>query len=152
MELKINRIHSTCLYTMGLLRINQEKRCVQTVENTLTMLPPGTYCVHLSSASDLSRQITIHPQRDGSAPPWNDHPPVLCRFHPDGSYRTARKLRAICLGELLIPGALKKGMEVYTRLFDRLEKAEKRHEPITLFISERGMKKGKPIRHWGGDE
>ncbi len=152
MKLTIHRNHSTSLYTMGMLRINQEKRCVQTVENTLTMLPPGAYGVHLSSASDHSRRIVITLPENATSPPKTGRPPILARFHPDGSYRTARKLQAICLGELLIPGALKKGVEVYTRLFDRLEKAEKRHEPITLFISERGMKKGKPIRHWGGDE
>ena len=52
------------------------------------------------------------------------------------------------MGEWLIPGSLKKGAEVYNRLFDRLEKAEARKEPIMLIIIDSNAEHRDPIPFW----
>lgn len=135
MEIKINRNHSTRLYTIGTLSING-KRTTLTVENTASMLLAGTYEVRLSTQRSRGRQIVIIAH------------PGMSKFYAGGSYITSRKHNAICIGEGLIPGALKKGENVYNRLFDRIEKAEMRKEPITLVITDEGMTTGTPISHW----
>lgn len=135
MEIKINRNHSTRLYTIGTLSING-KRTTLTVEDTISMLPVGSYEVRLSSCISRWRQIVIINR------------PGMRKFCAGGSYLSSRKHHAICIGEDLIPGALKKGADVYNRLFDRIEKAELRKEPVTLVITEAGMTTGTPISHW----
>ena len=135
MEIKINRNHSTRIYTIGTLSING-KRTTLTVEDTASMLLAGTYEVRLSSGLSRRRLIVIINR------------PGMRKFHAGGSYLSSRKHHAICIGEDLIPGALKKGGDVYDRLFDRIEKAELRKEPISLVITDKGMTTGTPISHW----
>lgn len=142
MDIKINRTITTRLYTQGVLFINGSKR-TQTIEDTLTMLEPGIYRVSLSKAKSHRREITIIPDNKSSIMVQKAH-----RFEPNGSYISSRKHLSVCLGECLIPGSLKKGMEVYNRLFDRLEKAEARKEPIILLIIDSNIELQEPISFW----
>lgn len=142
MEIKVNRTITTPLYTMGELFINGSKT-THTVEDTLTMLEPGLYQVRLIKGNSCRREIAIIPDNKSSIQVQKPH-----RFEPNGSHISSRKNLSICLGEWLIPGALKKGLEVYNRLFDRLEKAEGRKEPINLLIIDQNAEHRDPITYW----
>lgn len=142
MEIKVNRTITTRLYTMGEIFINGSKT-THTVEDTLTMLEPGLYQVRLIKGNSRRREIAIIPDNKSSIQVQKPH-----RFEPNGSHISSRKNLSICLGEWLIPGALKKGLEVYNRLFDRLEKAEGRKEPINLLIIDQNAEHRDPITYW----
>lgn len=142
MELKIRRTHTTRLYTLGVLVINDMKT-TRTVEDTLSMLEAGTYRIRLSKGNSRRRVIAIIPDNKTS-----DYVQLAHRFEAGGSYLTSRRNKSIGIGELLIPGSLMKGREVYDRLFDRLEKAEARNEPIVLFITDDNMTHSDPISYW----
>ena len=142
MDIKINRTITTRLYTMGELFINGSKTTL-TVEDTLTMLEPGIYRVRLSKGSSRRREIAILPDNKSSIQAQKPH-----RFEPNGSHISSRKNLSVCMGEWLIPGSLKKGAEVYNRLFDRLEKAEARKEPIMLIIIDSNAEHRDPIPYW----
>lgn len=143
MDIKINRTITTRLYTMGELFINGLKT-TNTVEDTLTMLEEGIYKVRLRKGKSRRREIAIIP----NSPHKGGAGGGLHRFEPNGSHISSRKNLSICLGEWLIPGALKKGLEVYNRLFDRLEKAEGRKEPINLLIIDQSAEHRDPISYW----
>lgn len=142
MEIIIRRTHTTRLYTLGTLIINDMKTS-HTVEDTLSMLRSGTYHIRLHKSEARRRVIVIIPVIRTILLAQPAH-----RFNAGGSYLTSRSNLGICIGEPLIPGALMKGREVYDRLFDRLEKAEARKEPISLLITDEGMTHGAPIKHW----
>ena len=131
MRLLIRRTNITRLYTEGILLINGRMTSL-TVEDTLSMLSQGEYAIRLSKGASRRRVIAI----------------VAHHLRAGGSYLTSRRYKCISIGQPLIPGALKKGTEVYDRLFDRIEKAEARKEPITLNITEEGASTSAPIAHW----
>lgn len=143
MELKLNRTTTTRLYTLGELFINGMKT-TDTVEDTLSMLEAGTYKVCLSKGKSRRREIAIIPNPPhkggvGGGP---------YRFEPNGSHISSRKHHSICIGEWIIPGALKNGLEPYNRLFDRIEKAEARKEETTLIIIDSNVESHEPVSFW----
>ncbi len=142
MQIKIRRTHTTRLYTMGTLIINDMKT-THTVEDTLSMLDPGNYQIRLHKGNSRRRVIAIIPDNRTSIYVQPAH-----RFEAGGTYLSSRRNKSIGIGELLIPGSLMKGNEVYDRLFDRLEKAEARKEAITLLITDDGITHGDPIGYW----
>lgn len=145
MELKIRRTHSTRYYTEGTLLINDMKT-TSTVEDTLSMLPVGKYAIKLRNGVKRRRVIAIILPKDGTFSPETLFP--LPYFESCGSWISSKKHRSICIGNQIIPGALKEGAEVYNRLFDRIEKAEERDEEITLMIEDNGCTHGDPIGYW----
>lgn len=142
MELKIKRTHSTRLYTEGLLYVN-DMRTTSTIEDTLSMLAPGIYNVRLTGGVKRRRVIAIIPSnKEGDYVQRTHH------FEACGSHISSRKNNSICIGQTIIPGALAKGRDIYDRLFDRIEKAEARKEPINLVITDDNMTTGDPIQYW----
>lgn len=142
MLIKICRTHTTCLYTEGILLINDMK-ITHTIEDTISMLGPGIYSVRLNKGDNRRREIAILPDNCTGI----SVQPVQ-RFMAGGSYLTSRRYKSIGIGKPLIPGSLMNGSEVYDRLFDRLEKAEARKEPTTLLITDDGITHGIPISYW----
>lgn len=142
MELKLNRTTTTRLYTLGELFINGMK-ATYTVEDTLSMLEADTYKVRLSKGKSRRREIAIIPGNKTSIQVQSLH-----RFEANGSHISSRKHLSICIGEWIIPGALKNGLEPYNRLFDRIEKAEGRKEEITLTIIDSNVESHEPIPFW----
>lgn len=143
MDIKINRTITTRLYTMGELFINGSKT-THTVEDTLTMLEEGIYKVRLHKGKSRRREIAIIP----NSPHKGGAGGGLHHFEPNGSHITSRKNLSICIGESLIPGALKNGQDTYDRLFDRLEKAEARKEPVLLIITDENVQASQPAPFW----
>ena len=142
MEIKITRNQTTRFYTLGTLFING-MRTTYTVEDTLTMLEPGTYVVRLNKGVSRRRVIAIIPDNKTSINVQKVH-----YLEPNGSHISSRKNLSICIGEPIIPGALKKGLDVYNRLFDRIEKTEDRKESIILTIYDGAMEQHEPISYW----
>ena len=142
MRLLIRRTNITRLYTEGILLINGRMTSL-TVEDTLSMLSQGEYAIRLSKGASRRRVIAIVARSEVK---------IQIRQAPclraGGSYLTCRCHKCIGIGWPLIPGALKQGRELYDRLFDRIEKAEARKEPITLGITEEGASTSAPIAHW----
>ena len=70
-------------------------------------------------------------------------------FVPGLPQQTAANDRvALDAAEFFLQQAAAVGVDVYDRLFDRIEKAELRKEPISLVITDKGMTTGTPISHW----
>ena len=145
MEITIFRTNSNRLYTEGYMSINGAKT-TSTVENTSTILPDGRYEVKLKGSTLRRRQLAIlMPSHVGK--PFV--PYTVSHFEVCGSWISSKKNKSICIGESIIPGALKKGSEVFERLFDRIEKAEQRGEKITLdIITSVGIIYGEPLQYW----
>lgn len=143
MELKINRNQTTRLYTLGELLINGMKT-TYTVEDTLTMLESGIYKIRLRKDKKRRRVIAIIP----TSPHKGGVGGGLYHFAPNGSHISSRKNLSVCIGESIIPGALKNGLEVYNRIFDRIEKAEGRKEDILLVIIDERATYADPVKYW----
>lgn len=145
MELKLNRTKTTRLYTMGELFINDMKT-TDTVEDTLNMLEAGTYKVCLQKTKARRRVIAIIPApRHKSGYNYHAHP---YHFEANGSHISSRKHHSVCIGKCIIPGALKNGIEVYNRIFDRLEKAQDRGELVTITITDDNVEWDNPVSFW----
>lgn len=144
MEIRITRTKTNRLYTEGYMSINDMKT-TQTVESTLMMLPDGKYVVKLRGCTERRRQIAILLPAESGIP---NVPYTVSHLEPCGTWISSKKNKSICIGEPIIPGALKKGSEVFERLFDRIEKAEKRDEATTLMIVSRDLAKTLPIEYW----
>lgn len=147
MLIEIKRNQTNRLYTEGVLNINDLKT-TYTVEHTLSMLPVGEYRIRLAKDKKRRRVIGIFPKAVESL----NHKPssinLQATFESSGTWISSKKNRTICIGEPIMPGALKKGKDVYERLFDRIEKAEDRGEGITLQITDRNCTQSTPIRYW----
>lgn len=143
MIIEIKRNHTTRLYTLGTLVINDQKTA-HTVEDTLSMLPVGTYRLVLTKGNKRRRLIAVLRTRADQGATGGQ----IYHFEPNGSYISSRKNHSICIGTPIIPGALKCGGEVYERLFDRIEKAEARKEDITLIITDADITHSDPISYW----
>lgn len=142
MRLLIRRTNITRLYTEGILLINGRMTSL-TVEDTLSMLSQGDYDIRLSKGASRRRVIAIVAHDEAKIQLRQAH-----HLRAGGSYLTSRRYKCISIGQPLIPGALKQGRELYDRLFDRIEKAEARKEPITLGITEEDSITSAPIAHW----
>lgn len=143
MQIEIRRNHTTRLYTLGEILIN-DLRTSYTVEDTLSMLPAGTYPVRLTKGNKRRRLIAILRTGDNQGTVGGK----LYHFEPCGTYISSRKNHSVCIGQPIMPGALKKGAEVFERLFDRIEKAEARNEDITLIITDGSLTHSEPIKFW----
>lgn len=143
MQIEIRRTHTTRLYTSGIIIINDQKT-THSVEDTLSMLPVGTYRIALTKGNKRRRLIAIFRTRADQGTSGGQ----IYHFEPSGSYISSHKNHSICIGTPIIPGALKQGGEVYERLFDRIEKAEDRHEDITLIITDANITHSDPISYW----
>ena len=64
------------------------------------------------------------------------------------SWKNSRENRTVCIGQVLIPGALFLGRETYERLFERIKKCHRRKEVIRLSITDKHCRHGQPLRHW----
>lgn len=137
MELRIKRQTSNQLYTEGRLLVN-DLRTSHTVESTADMLPAGKYTIRLTKDKNRRRVIGIFHNLHYTG--WS--------IGIGHSWIGSRKHQVIAIGEVLIPGAVFKASETYERLFDRIEKCEYRHEPITLVVDESQCIENKPIKHW----
>lgn len=138
MELKVKRQTSNQLYTEGRLLVNDLKT-THTVESTADMLPAGEYIIRLTKDKSRRRVIGIFTS-EGLYTSWS--------IGIGHSWIGSRKHQVIAIGEVLIPGAVFKASETYERLFDRIEKCEDRHEPITLVVDESQCIESNPIKHW----
>lgn len=144
MNIEIRRTHTTRLYTTGIVIINDQKT-THSVEDTLSMLPVGTYRIALTKGNRRRRLIAILRTRADQGASGGQ----IYHFEPSGTYISSRKNHSICIGTPIIQGALKNGGEVYERLFDRIEKAEARKEDVTLIITDQGITHSDPIGYWG---
>lgn len=139
MVIKIHRTTTTRLYTMGLLFIDGQQAS-HTVEDTLTMLEAGLYCVSLRKGKDGRRKIVILPDSTTNIRRYKPH----C-FAPNGSHISSRKNLSVGIGEWIIPGALEKGAEVYDSIFKYLEKAK---TPTLLVITDEEVESAEPVSVW----
>lgn len=152
MQIELRRLKANHLYTEGQILINDLPTIPYAVEHTFTMLPIGQYHIRLTKDKKRRRVIGIFPvtpHKGGRA----CAEPVERRgglhyFEAGHTYLSAKYHGTIVIGELLIPGSVKKGREHYDRLFDRIEKCQQRNEPITLTITDDCCEESKPAVHW----
>lgn len=150
MQIELRRLKANQLYTEGQILINDLVTIPYAVEHTFTMLPIGEYHIRLTKDKKRRRVIGIYPTKvEGKS---INHKPSSINlrgyFEAGHSYHSAKKHGTIIIGELLIPGSVKKGREHYDRLFDRIEKCEQRDEPITLTITDDCCEESVPNTHW----
>lgn len=139
MQIELRRLKANQLYTEGQILINDLVTIPYAVEHTFTMLPIGEYHIRLTKDKKRRRVIGIYPVKEKGLKGY---------FEAGHSYFSAKKHGTIIIGELLIPGSVKKGREHYDRLFDRIEKCEQRDEPITLTITDDCCEESVPNPHW----
>lgn len=143
MKFKLIREEENRLYTEGQLLVNGLFQ-TQTLEATHRMLPPGNYLVRLTKDKLRRRIIGIWLDRGEGMPPfftgWS-----IGLGH---SWKNSRENRTVCIGHVLIPGALFLGRETYERLFERIKKCHRRKEVIRLSITDKHCRPGQPLRHW----
>lgn len=140
MNIKLNRYSTNVLYTEGSLSINEEVQ-TQTIESTAQMLPPGLYTLRLISIHAHRRDLVIFDFHTGQTTGWQFSPTATSHI---GCIRE----QAIAIGQELIPGALFKAQTDYERIIKRLEKCQKRGEPILLVIDDSRCRTSRPIKHW----
>ena len=140
MQAKITRYSTNPLYTEGILSINGEDQ-TRTIESTVHMLPAGIYTLQLVTIHAHLRELTVHD--------WHTGQPIGIRISPTAtSHIGCQREHAIAIGEELIPGALYRATSVYERIVKRLEKCQKRGEPILLIIDEDRCRHNNPCSHW----
>lgn len=140
MQVKIIRNRTNILYTEGTLNINGEPQAL-TIEATSEMLPAGLYRLKLITIHAHLRELTVHD--------WHTEHSIGIRISPTvHSYIGYKRESSIAIGEELIPGALYKATLVYERIVKRLEKCQKRGEPILLVIDEEHCRHSHPCKHW----
>jgi len=146
MEFNLTRTKTNNLYTEGCLYVtndkgHQELYIPYTVEDTKSLIPTGIYSLGLViNPKSQHRKLTLM-TCDGSRLP-------IVTFEAGHSHRTSHKHHSIVVGEELIPGAVFCGQKFYTRLFDRVEKAEKRGETINVFITDHLIEHTTIYPHW----
>ena len=140
MQIIINRQKKNCLYTEGSLLINHEVQTL-TVECTEMMLAPGLYTLRLVTIHAHRRDLIVFDALTGRS----THQRISVTAF---SHIGCRREKAIAIGQELIPGALYKPQADYERLVKRLEKCQKRREPILLVIDDTHCSPSRPISHW----
>ena len=133
MQILINRTYKNKFYTEGVIKVNG-KKIAHTVEDTLTMLPPGTYQIRLCRYKSKRRIIRI------SSTSWS--------IGIGLSWIRSEKHHLIAIGQPLIPGVVYKATGTYGRLFERIEKCHLRREQITLIINGSKCQPCTPSPHW----
>jgi len=145
-EVKLEREEKNSLYTEGQLQVN-DITVAQTLEATTRMLPPGNYLIYLTKDKKRRRVIGIWLERGDNLPPFYTGFSISLGH----SWINCRKEHSVCIGRLLVPGALFRGRTMYERLFDRIEKWQKRKKTIRLTISDKHCRPSEPLRHWVKD-
>ena len=129
----INRTYKNKFYTEGLIKVNG-KQIAHTIEDTLTMLPPGKYQIRLCRYKSKRRIIRI------SNTSWS--------IGIGLSWIGSHKQHSIAIGHPLIPGVVYKATRTYVRLFERIEKCQARKEQITLVINDSKCQPCTSSSHW----
>lgn len=143
----------TCpLFTSGSIRDASGEIIPYAVTPTTNMLPAGRYRIAIVVTPETRRrQLGIIPASI-NPPGW--HPEHGQSLRPlalilDGhSFRSAKGLPSIIIGEELIPGVVINSRQYYDRLFERIEKAEVRHDPVDFYITHANVSQRKTPRHW----
>ena len=99
MQILINRTYKNKFYTEGVIKVNG-KKIAHTVEDTLTMLPPGTYQIRLCRYKSKRRIIRI------SNTSWS--------IGIGLSWIRSEKHHLIAIGQPLIPGVVYKATHLRT--------------------------------------
>ncbi len=133
MIITINRTYKNKFYTEGLIKVNG-KQIAHTIEDTLTMLPPGKYQIRLCRYKSKRRIIRI------SNTSWS--------IGIGLSWIGSHKQHIIAIGHPLIPGVVYKATRTYVRLFERIEKCQARKEQITLVINGSKCQPCTSSPHW----
>lgn len=115
----------------GTIEIAGQKMC-HTVEHPSKYLPTGIYNVKLQRDKRLGRKVPALMEDV-------DQPVVRRARFPmlrlgNGPF-TSRE-GSITVGKWLMDGVVNHSAEIYDRLIDRLEKAERRHEQVGLLIKD----------------
>ena len=140
MKFKEVRTKSNPLYTEGILSINDEVQTF-TIEATPEKLPAGIYLLRLVTVHAHLRELIVFD--------WHTNRSTGIRISPTAiSHIGCHREQSIGIGEELIPGALYTATPVYERIVKRLEKCQKRGEPIMLVIDEEHCRHSKPCSHW----
>ena len=140
MNITLNRQKSNELYTQGTLVINHEPQ-TQTVECTEVMLPAGLYSLRLVTIHAHRRDLIVFDFATGQTTGWR-------LSETARSHIGCRKEHSIAMGQELIPGALYKAQADLERLVKRLEKCQRRGEPILLVIDESHCTPSIACSHW----
>ena len=133
MQILINRTYKNKFYTEGVIKVNG-KQIAHTVEDSLTMLPPGTYHIRLCRYKSKRRIIRI------SNTSWS--------IGIGQSWIGSKKRHIIAIGQPLIPGGVYKATGTYGRQFERIEKCQIRKGKITLVINSSKCQPCTPSPHW----
>ena len=141
MKIEIKRLCRSRYAIDGELKISGMKVC-DTAENVNCHLPPGTYPIRLTTCRHYHRKMPciITDESDCSSCPklgsisCNTALPKVCPQIKIGNGVNKREDGSIIIGERIVSGAMAHPAEHFNRLIDRLEKAVKRKEEITLII------------------
>lgn len=141
MKIEIKRLCRSRYAIDGELKISGMKVC-DTAENVNCHLPPGTYPIHLTTCRHYHRKMPciITDEPDCCSCPklgsisCNTTLPKVCPQIKIGNGVNKREDGSIIIGERIVSGGMAHPAEHFNRLIDRLEKAVKRKEEITLSI------------------
>ena len=141
MNIEITRQSHSRYAIDGELRISGMKVC-DTAENINFHLPPGTYPIRIVPCRQYHRKMPciIINEPDCSRCPKlksiysNTALPKVCPQIKIGNGVNNREDGSIIIGERITSGAIAHPAPHFNRLIDRLEKAVKRKEEITLSI------------------
>ena len=141
MKIEIKRLCRSRYAIDGELKISGMKVC-DTAENVNCHLPPGTYPIRLTTCRHYHRKMPciITDESDCCSCPklgsisCNTTLPKVCPQIKIGNGVNNREDGSIIIGERIVSGAMAHPAEHFNRLIDRLEKAVKRKEEITLSI------------------
>lgn len=145
MIITISRFMKTTLYTEGRIIVNGLRQ-TYCVEATTEMLPVGEYLLRLISINPRCRTLQLYRVNAcgrSQSTGWS----LGC----GNSWKNSKKSHTVCLGEILIPGAVKQSQKAYERLIKRLEKCKERNETILLQVREESTCQEppmQPISHW----
>ena len=150
MKIEILRTEKTGEAIIGMLHIDGQYIC-DTAENQLTALPAGEYrivrhyCKHYErfmplvvkpSARTVKQSATCMRCVALKQAGINTILPRVCPMLKPGNGVHKREDGSIVLGELIVPGCLKRPMQTFAPLAERIRKSVKRKTVITLTITE----------------
>jgi len=144
MLITIKHTETNGLYTLGELWVNG-MICAATVEYTQRMLKDGIYEVRLMNFEKQLRRVLAICAMDSKKPPLSSIEAGKSWITSKGSETSNASVR---IGQRMIPGCLKNGIECYERLFDRIEKAKIRQERVILEIDSSSVRRVEPIGYW----
>ena len=150
MKIEILRTEKTGEAITGMLHIDGQYIC-HTVENRIHLLAAGQYrivrhyCKHYERYMPLVVKPSIGLAKtevrcmrcpSGAEAGLNTALPRVCPMLKPGNGVHKREDGSIILGELIVPGCLKRPMQTFAPLAERIRKSVKRKTVITLPITE----------------